>query len=196
MRRRFPLRGQDGFTVIEMLVSIALLSVLIAAAATVLTNIVRQGTEVQEQSVLQTEVRHAVDRIAQDLRQAYTDVGSTAIEVGDATNLQFLSPDRGEPFRMRRIAYQVSAGRLERALSTSTDTDGAPWSFPPLSAWQPQSTAAFVNPVVFTYFDSAGAAPAALGDVRSVGVRVVAELPTTSGRQFTYGTTVTVRPTQ
>lgn len=196
MRRRLVTRREDGFTLIELIEAMALLSVLIALAAVVLTSIVRQGTEVQEQSVLQTEVRAGVDRIAQDLRQAYSDAGSPAIETALDTNLQFLSPDRAEPFHMRRIAYQVSAGRLERALATSTNTDGPPWSFPGLGSWEPQSAAAFVNPVVFRYFDSAGLETTVRADVRSVGVRVVAELPTTPGRQFTYETTVTVRPTQ
>ena len=196
MGRRVALRKDDGFTLIELIEAMALLSVLVASAAIVLTSIVRQGSEIQEQSVLQTEVRAAVDRIAQDLRQAYTGTGTSAIETAADNDLQFLSPDRAEPFHVRRIAYRVSAGRLERAIATSTDTDGPPWDFPALGGWEPQSAAAFVNPVVFTYFDSGGATPATLTDVRSVGVRVVAELPHTPGRQFTYGTAVTVRPTQ
>lgn len=197
MRRRIRLlrQRQDGFTLIELLEAMVLLTVLIALAATVLISIVRQGGEVQEQSVLQTEVRAGVDRLAQDLRQAYSDAGAPAIETAGSTNLQFLSPDRAEPFHMRRIAYRMSAGRLERALATSTNTDGPPWSFPALGGWQSQSAAAFVNPVVFKYFDSAGLETAVRADVRSVGVTVVAELATTPGRRFTYETTVTMRPT-
>lgn len=190
------LRRQDGFTLIEMLESMVFLSVLIALAAAVLTSIVRQGGDVQEQSLLQTEVRAGVDRLAQDLRQGYSEAGAPAIEIAGPTSLQFLSPDRGEPLRMRRIAYRMTAGQLERAFATSTNTNGPPWTFPALGGWAPQSAATFVNPVVFTYFDSAGAVTAIRADMRSVGVRVVAELRTTPGRQFTYETTVTLRPTQ
>lgn len=196
MRRRLTLNGQDGFTIIEMLESMVLLSVLIAVAAVALTSIVRQGSEVQEQSVVQTEVRAAVDRVAQDLRQANAPDGSPAIETALPTELTFLSPDRAEPVRLRRIAYRTAAGRLERAMATSTNTGGPPWSIPALGAWEQQSTAAFVNPVVFRYFDSAGLETAVATNIRSVELRVVAELPATPGRQFTYGTTVTVRPTQ
>ena len=196
MRRR-PTRGrQDGFTLIELVEAMALLGILTATVAVVLTSLVRQSNDVHEQSVLQTEIRPAVDRLAQDLRQAYGGEGVTPIETVGDTTLTFLSPDRAEPFHVRRIAYRVSGLRLERAVATSTDTDGPPWSIPPLGGWEPQSEAPVVNPVVFTYFDSAGATTTVAADVRAVGVRIVTELATTPGRPVTYETSVTLRPSQ
>lgn len=196
MRRRLSRGREDGFTLIELLEAMALLGIMTATVALVLASMVRQGSDVQEQSVLQTEIRPAVDRLAQDLRQAYAGEGVSPVEsIGDI-DLTFLSPDRSDPYRVRRIAYRVSTNRLERAMATSTDSDGPPWSIPALGGWELQSEANVVNPVVFTYFDSAGATTTVPADVRSVGVRIVTELPTTPGRQFTYETSVTVRPTQ
>ena len=195
MRRRLRLR-QDGFTLIEMVQAMALLGIMTATVALVLSSMVRQGADVQEQSLIQTEIRPAVDRLAQDLRQAYGGEGVSPVEVIGDTDLTILSPDRDDPYHVRRIAYRVSGNRLERAMATSTDTDGPPWSLPALGGWQPQSEARVVNPVVFTYFDSTGATTTVPANVRAVGVRIVAELATTPGRQFTYETSVTVRPTQ
>jgi len=194
-RRRLRLR-QDGFTLIELLEAMALLGIMTATVALVLTSMVRQGSDVQEHNLIQTELRPAVDRIAQDLRQASAGEGVSPIESIGNTDLTLLSPDRAEPFHVRRIAYRVSGNRLERAVATSTDTDGPPWIIPALGGWEPQSDAIVVNPVVFTYFDSAGAATTVPANVRSVGIRVVVELATQPGRQTTYETSATVRPTQ
>jgi prepilin-type N-terminal cleavage/methylation domain-containing protein len=196
MRSRLLRGRQEGFTLIELVEAMALLGILTATVAVVLTSLVRQSSDVHEQSVLQTEIRPAVDRLAQDLRQAYGGEGVTPIETIGDTTLTFLSPDRAEPFHVRRVAYRVSGLRLERAVAASTDTDGPPWSIPALGAWEPQSEAPVVNAVVFTYFDSAGATTTVAADVRAVGVRIVTELATTPGRQVAYETSVTVRPSE
>ena len=188
-------RREDGFTLIELVEAIALLGVMTATVAVVLTSMVRQGDDVREQNVLQTELRPAVDRLAQDLRQAYGGEGIVPIVNMTAVELMFYSPDRAEPFHLRRIAYRVSAGRFERWLETSTDTDGPPWNFGASGGWEPQTEARIVNSDVFTYYDAAGAVTAVAADVRKIGVRLVTEASSTPGRQVTYATTVTMRPT-
>lgn len=194
-RRALRCRRDDGFTVVELVEAMALLGILTATVAIVLTSMVRQSDDVREQNLLQTELRPAVDRLAQDLRQAYGGDGVVPVVSMSATGLMFLSPDRADPFHLRRIAYRVSGGVLERSLETSTDTDGPPWNFGPSGGWEQQSEARIVNTDVFTYYDAAGAVTAVAADVRKVAVKLVAEAPTTPGRSVTYATTVTVRPT-
>ena len=53
------------------------------------------------------------------------------------TTLQFTSPDRAAPFHNRLIAYRLAGGQIDRAMTTSTDTDGSPWTG---FAWTPGGT--------------------------------------------------------
>ena len=57
------LRAEDGVSLIEMLISMAVLGVFFAVFATVVGSSIRHGSEIQEQAVLQTEVRAAVDSL-------------------------------------------------------------------------------------------------------------------------------------
>ena len=121
-------REESGFTLIEMLAVMAILGIIFAVMAMVLSMSIRQSSQIQEQSTLQTEVRASVDTMAREVRQAYTGDTSYPIETATSTTLQFLSPDMAVPFHNRRIAYRLTGGHIDRAGSTSTDTDGPPWS--------------------------------------------------------------------
>ncbi len=118
------LRAEGGFTVIEMLVSMTVLGVFFAVFATVVSSSIRHGSEIQEEAVLQTEVRASVDTLAADLRQATAGGDTTLAPVSQATGTQltFLSPDRAAQMHLRLISFQVTGGQLQRALATSTNT--------------------------------------------------------------------------
>src|SRR5262249_21020800 len=136
MRRRLSAaRGQGGFTLVEVVISMAVIAVIFAMYSVVMSSTIRGSTRVQENSVLQGEVRSAVDGIARDLRQAYTGNGTPAIETMTASQIQFLSPDRSTPMHLRRINYRVSGQLLQRAMARSTNTGAPPWTFPALSAY-------------------------------------------------------------
>ena len=204
MSRRFLLRlhSEDGFTVTEMLVSIAVLAIFFAAFSTVVSSSIRHGTQIQEEAVLQTEARAAVDTMAADLRQA-TKAGNTTlsrISTASGTQLTFLSPDRAPTMHLRSIAYQVSGGKLQRALATSTNT-AAPWSIPALSAWSTVansvSTSCSVGGSsipVFTYFDVNGASTAVLANIKTVRICVSVSTVAAPSRMLTYDVRVALRP--
>lgn len=187
------LRQEAGFTLSEMLVVLAILGILMAAFTGLLSTTVRHSTEIQEQDVTQTEVRAAVDRLAAEFRQAYSGDSATApIEAATGTTLQFLSPDRAQPFHLRRIAYRLSAGALERATATSTDTDGFPWVFPALGAYAPV-LGSIRNAALFTFLDASNAPTTVAANVRTVTIAVTVATKAAPSRQYTYGTSVTVR---
>jgi prepilin-type N-terminal cleavage/methylation domain-containing protein len=191
-RRRFR---SGGFTVVELLVSLAIVGVVFTVFAVVISNTVRDGGEVREDAVLQGEVRAAIDRLAQDLRQAYTGDGTPPILQMTGTQLTFLSPDRTAPFqsiRNRKIAYQLSSGQLERAIVTSSDSDGPPWSFGALGPWSPQF-GSIRNSTVFAYFNADGGTATTAADVDSVTVTVKVSTATSTARQFTYSTSIALR---
>jgi prepilin-type N-terminal cleavage/methylation domain-containing protein len=195
-RRRVRGRDQDGFTLPEMLAAIAVLGVLFAAFALVVGRGIMHGKQVEEASTQQTEARAAVDRLAADLRQAYTgDEAAFPIESIGSTQLTFLSPDRQTPFHLRRISYQLVNGELQRAFATSTDTDGPPWSIPALGAWSTEA-GSIQNTTVFTYLDESGAATSTPSEVRTVTISVNVATLAEPARQSTYSTSVTLRTTE
>ena len=186
-------RRQAGFTLTELLVAMLLLLTLLGVALPLLASATRHSREVEERTALQAEVRWAIEQLVRDLRQAYTGEDRPALESVGPSEIVFLSPDRAEPFHLRRVAYRALGGRLERAIAVSADTDGAPWDIPPLPAWTPVLDS-IVDPVLFEYEDAAGVATTDAAAVRTVVVRVV--VATGSDRpSLVYRTRVTVRST-
>ena len=109
------LRREDGFTLMEMLVTVIVTGILFTAIMGSISSVMHWGGEVQERSVLQTEVRGAVDRLAADLRQAYTGDATPLIDTAAGSSLVFNSPDRSTPLRLRKISYQLVSGELQRS---------------------------------------------------------------------------------
>jgi prepilin-type N-terminal cleavage/methylation domain-containing protein len=192
--RRRP-SEQDGFTLIELVISMAVIGIIFMVFSVVMGSTIRTSTEVQEDSVLQGEVRATVDTIAKDLRQAYTGNGTPALETMTGTQLQFLSPDRKTPFHLRRISYRLTGGQIQRAMATSTNTGQPPWTFPALSGYLKQ-VGSVKNAAIFAYYDANGAVTTNPGDVAGVTITVVVANAQAPGRQFTYATSVALRVNQ
>jgi prepilin-type N-terminal cleavage/methylation domain-containing protein len=190
-------RDQDGFTVIELVISMVLIGTIFSIFAVTMSSTIRNSSEVQEDAVLQGEVRATVDAIARDLRQAYTGNGTPALETMTGTQIQFLSPDRQTPFHLRRINYKLSGNSIQRASATSTNTSLPPWTFPALGPYAKQ-VGSVVNSTVFTYYNSADPPQqtAVAADVASVAIKVVVATPQSPNRQFTYATSVALRVAQ
>lgn len=198
MRRRLlrTLRREDGFTLTELLAATSILGVLFAMFAVIVGSTVTHSSEISDETVLQAEVRGAIDRLAQDLRQAYSgDDTVPPIEIMTGTSIQFLSPDRTTPFHLRRIAYQVSGNVLQRRTALSTDTDGVPWDIPPLGGWAPAAKLV-TNTTVFAYKDAAGNTTTDPASVRTVYVTMIVSPVGSRDKRFTYTTSITVRKTK
>jgi prepilin-type N-terminal cleavage/methylation domain-containing protein len=195
-RIRLLLRREAGFTLPELLVSMTVVGILLAVAAMAISSAIRHSDEVEDQAVIQAEVRGALEQFSQDVRQAYSgDQAVFPIESISPTQITLLSPDRQVPFHLRRVSYRVNGGQLQRARATSTDTDGAPWVIPSLSAWArlagPVSTAA-----PFTYYREDGTQLTTFTNpalVKTVKVRLDVATNSAPGRVFKYETSVSVR---
>lgn len=199
------LRQEAGLTLSEMLVVLAIMGTVLAALVMVLSMSITQSTQIQEQNTLQTETRAVVDKMAVELRQAYTGDSTYPIETATSTTLQFLSPDRGLPFHNRRIAYRFANGQIDRAITTSTDTDGPPWTgfawttfaTVPAGAWAKQvgSVQTTATPV-FTYYDKNGTKLTGAitpSSVYRVEITVTVATKLMSTRQYTYSTSTSLR---
>jgi prepilin-type N-terminal cleavage/methylation domain-containing protein len=197
MRRRLPAapRNDAGFTLVEVVISMAVIAVVFAMYSVTMSSTIRGSTRVQENSVLQGEARAAVDAIARDLRQAYTGNGTPALETMTASQIQFLSPDRSTPLRLRRINYRVSGKLLQRAMARSTNTGSPPWTFPALSAYSTE-LGAVSSSTVFSYYAADGSVTTTPSDVAGVTIRVSVANPATPTVAYTYATSVALRVAQ
>jgi prepilin-type N-terminal cleavage/methylation domain-containing protein len=182
---------ERGFTLIELMVVMVVLGILGASFAVVMASTVTQSSSSQDAAILQHEARAAVERFASDLRQAYTgDEATYPIEAVSATSIQFLSPDRAEPFHLRRITYRVVGGRLERSQAVSTDTDGPPWQLSGSSPWE-RLVDRITTASPFSFFDAGDLQTSNRLLVRTV--RLELTIKTGGKRTATYGTRVTLR---
>ena len=149
---------EDGFTLMELVVVMAILVTVVGSIATVLTSLVTSSTKTMNESTLQTEARAALDTLVADARQAYTgDSSLKPVATATGTQFTFYAPDRQQQFHLREIAYQVSGGNLQRAAAMSTDNNGAPWTGLPFTgtwSWTTVVGSVAANPgnaPVFTY---------------------------------------------
>jgi prepilin-type N-terminal cleavage/methylation domain-containing protein len=193
------LRDERGFTLVEMLTSMAVLGILFAVFATVMSTTITHGTQEQAITELQTEARAAIERFAQEVRQAHSGDGSWPIQsVNSGTQtIRFLSADRLEPFHLRQIEWRLSSGALQRRAVTSTDTDGAPWTYPtPITSatWVTQ-VRAVRNTTVFAFLDASDVATATAANVRKVRITVDVSTTGKAARIYRYQTSATPRVT-
>ena len=195
MRRH--IRREDGFTLIEMLSAMTVMSIVLASFSLVLSSAIRHSGEIEESGNLQVESRAAISSVSQDLRQVFDgddDVATSPIESISPTQITFLSPDRALPFHLRRVSYRLSGEEFQRGFATSTDTDGAPWSIPALGGYRKiVGSVVSTGTPVFAFKKADGTTATTPIDVKTVDVTLTVATKTSSTRQYTYKTSVTVR---
>jgi len=192
---RARLGREDGFTLIEMVSSLFGVVLLMAGFSLVYTTVIRQTTQVQESSLLQTEARSAIDRLVGELRQAYVGDGTVPITSMSATAITFTTPDRQTPFHLLKVSYQLAGASFQRAFATSTNTSstGPPWTMGSTSSWATVVGSVQNATTVFTYFDSSGAATTDPNQVSTVTVRLRVATAAATSRSYTYTASATLR---
>jgi len=187
---------ERGFTVPELLVGMVVLAIVLIGFGQVLMNTSKTSNRIEEQVMLQNDVRSALDRLTSDLREATNTHQTTPVGAATATTLTFDSPDRATPFHLRRISYRLTGGRLERSSITSTNTGGWPWTFPVIPVtWVPQVTS-IMNGSVFIYYDQNGAVTTDPNAIHSVRVTLSVQPKQTQAASTTYTNLVTIRTLQ
>jgi prepilin-type N-terminal cleavage/methylation domain-containing protein len=189
------LRGERAYSLIEMVIAMALMGIMVPAIGALVTTGAHWGKEEQTDAALQTQVRAAIDTLDSDFRQAYTGDNTMSPVESIASPFTFDSPDRLPTFHLRRIEYRFNGTNLERAVWTSTNTNGPPWTFPNTAAvWIKQLGSVAAGS--FTFRDANGAVTATASAVRTVDVSITVKTTTNKARLFTYKTTITMRETQ
>jgi prepilin-type N-terminal cleavage/methylation domain-containing protein len=204
LRRHLQQRREDeGFSLIEMVVTIMVLSIVMTAIFGTVLTLLGQSNAFKERTQQQADTRLAVDLLVRDLRQAYYGkVGMPTVEVSLATKITFYSPDRDPDFHLRKITYELLAGQLTRQVTTSTNTASAvigttvAWNFPgSLGPIAPVLTGV-LNTTVFTYKNQANVTPTVTDPLQAVQIDlVIDQSPSTSPTAQTYHTEVALRVT-
>src|SRR2546428_1992940 len=81
-------RSESGFTLVEMLIAMAVMSLVIVAFYALITTLVRQWASMQGQMEVQQQPRIAAGRIMAEIRQSRDFVigsGGNGLGLGDAT---------------------------------------------------------------------------------------------------------------
>ncbi|MFI5052934.1 MAG: type II secretion system protein J [Acidimicrobiia bacterium] len=166
---RPDLRTERGFTLIELVVAMPIMLIVMGGLVLMLTTLSGQSSKLQEQTILQTEARAALNRMEMEIRGAFTGDGSPQIVAAGPNSITFYSPDQyattvagstQSSFHLQKISYQVtSTGLLQRQYMASTNTfpsascltcgGTTQWAWPGggMSAWSTVagSTGAVVN---------------------------------------------------
>jgi len=197
MRNRTPaLHSERGFTIVEMLATMAVMGIVLAVFAQLLVTSSNTSSRVEEQATLQNDMRAAVDRLTTDFRQATNAFGTSPVESLSATTLTFDSPDRMTPFHLRRISYRLASGELDRSSTTSTDSDGWPWIWPlGTPAWTTE-IGSVRSTSAFTFYDANGAVTTDPTAVRSARISITVAPRQTQGGSASYTALVSIRTLQ
>jgi prepilin-type N-terminal cleavage/methylation domain-containing protein len=190
------IRDERGFTVPELLVTMSLLAIVLGAFGTMLITSSKTSNRVEEQAALQGEVRASLDRLTTDFRQATTTGSAAPVEAVGPTSFTFDSPDRATPFHLRRISYQLVNGQLQRSTTTSTNTTGVPWAWPPTAGAWITEVGSITSSSPFTFYDSSGAPTTTPSAVASMRVTLTVSPKQTQGGSNTYSTTIAIRTLQ
>jgi prepilin-type N-terminal cleavage/methylation domain-containing protein len=161
-------RRDGGFTVIEMMVATGILSIILLLVYGAMNSGVQHAADADARIQIQSEVRVTADAFVRDVRQAYTGNASLGrVESIGPTQITFYSPDRATPFHVRKISYRMSGTTLQRSVTTSTNTNGFPWTFGTIAPYAPvlhdvRST------TIFTFRDADGLVTTAAANVALV----------------------------
>jgi prepilin-type N-terminal cleavage/methylation domain-containing protein len=195
------LTAAGGFTLVEMVCAMAILTITVAAFAQLFAFTIKRSTQTEEQATVQTEARAGIDTFTSDLRQALCkDTTTTPVTTATANQITFYSPDRLTPYHLRQVSYRLSGTNFQRQFVTSTNTGGPTWTMPSLGAswinvFGQASQLTTPSTPIFQYFDSNGAATTTASAVAQVIVTVVVTPRGSSGGdgKTAYSATVDLR---
>jgi len=161
------MRSQKGFTLVELLVAMAIAGIVMAAGYSMYISQQKAYQTTEDVTALQQNLRSAMYFIENDMRMAgYNPTRSsqafsfTDIAPNSCTFLIDKNEDGTPQNESERMTYRLSGNNLQKIYGTPT----APVS--------QQTIAENITGLSFTWYNNAGSTPANGGDVRRVVVTI------------------------
>lgn len=173
--------GEDGFTVVELVVTVSLLSVVLLTLLTTMASFTSRSAQTEDRAIMLSETRNAVEAITRDLRAANPIVAiDPAIDVvlyDTSVSFSVYCASAGVGTcgtdNQRAVTYRVSGNALEQVIGSTTKVLLGPNGAPAAPATSRQG--AVVNSSsqpVFKYFKRDGTLLATSGPTAATSSKI------------------------
>jgi type IV pilus assembly protein PilW len=163
-----PFKSEKGFSVIELLVAMAISLVVLASVYSVFRS-QQKSTLVREQiNMMQQNLRAGMTVMTRDIRMAGyvhpTVTANAGITVANSDAIEFTRLDDNNTLPLKKIKYSLNDGKLVRNIQNEDGTNPS----------GDQIIAEDIDALDFVYLNENGVVTADLGEIRSVQVTMVA----------------------
>jgi len=175
-----PRSRSGGLSIIEMLVTVAVSTLILIAMVSFILSLYRTNMYAVEQSFAINSARRGIERMVRDMREAtYSDDGSFPIISASPYEFYFYSDvDRDD--NVERIKFYIENGLLKRAQTKSTGTPPVyPGSANTISLVSDHVRNVVNGVPMFRYYDTVGNEVTNLShvtDIAFVVVRVIVDI--------------------
>ncbi len=139
-----------GFTLLELVITIAIFSLLIIAVGTFATDVFKSNREMSTSLIQVQDTKRTVSGLVNELRTvAISSVGSYPLAEAQATSLTFYSNIDSDSL-VERLRYFLSGTTLKRGVLKPS---GSPLAYNPANERVNDAVAYVRNPDIFSYFD-------------------------------------------
>ncbi len=189
---------KNGFTIIEVLVVLAIFVVILGALVGSLRYFYRSNTTAIEQSFAVQSARRGIENIATDIREAtYSDEGSYPVISMATSSFSFYSDIDSDIF-IEKVRYFLDGTDVKRGV---IDSSGDPRTYDDnnevVSIISENVRNASESTDIFTYYDTNGSvitSTASTTNVRFVDINIIVNTTPARGlNNFTLNTSATLR---
>jgi len=156
--------SRRSFTLIELLMVMAIIGILAGAGAWLMSNTVRNSVFIPNQLNMDKLTRDTLDIMVEGDSQAHGLRFARTISSIAANSITFTNQDSAV------IMYSIVANKIVRSIAAGANT-----AIPGYAANLSGVTMSGKSGVLFTYFDGAGAVTATAADVRRVQINLIAK---------------------